>query len=165
MGSLPSSYLSLPLGAHHGSMAVWDDIEERFRKRLTLWKRQYISKGGKITLIRSTLSCLPMYFMSLFRFPRRVRLRLDRIQRDFLWSGSDLDKKPHLVNLSTVCIDKKEGALGVKSLSILNWALLCKWIWRFANERDALWWDVISSKFGEEEEYSRAFRDAYGCGV
>ena len=36
------------------------------------------------------------------------------------------------------------GGLGVKSLSILNRALLCKWISRFANERDALWWDVIS---------------------
>ena len=50
------SYLGLPLGTHHGSVAVWDGIEERFRKRLTLCKRQYISKGGRIRLIRSTLS-------------------------------------------------------------------------------------------------------------
>ena len=84
VGTLPSSYLGLPLGAPYNSVTVWDGIEERFRKRLALWKRQYISKGGRITLIRSTLSSLPIYFMSLFRMPRRVRLRLEQIQRGFL---------------------------------------------------------------------------------
>ena len=39
VGALPSSYLGLPLGAQHKSVAVWDVIEERFRKRLSLWKR------------------------------------------------------------------------------------------------------------------------------
>ena len=82
--------------------------------------------------------------MSLFRLPRRVRLKLDQIQGDILWGGGDLIKKPHLVNWSTVCTNKKGGDVGVKSLFILNRALLCKWSWRFANERDALWWDVIS---------------------
>ena len=43
VGALPPSYLGLPLGAPHNSVDVWDGIEERFRKRLTLWKRQYIS--------------------------------------------------------------------------------------------------------------------------
>ena len=33
-------------------------------------------------------------------------------------------------------------------------------------KRDALWWDVISSKFGGEGGWcSRAFRGAYGCEV
>ena len=46
VGSLPSTYLGLPLGAPHNSMVVWNAIEKRFRKRLALWKRQYFSKGG-----------------------------------------------------------------------------------------------------------------------
>ena len=76
--------------------------------------------------------------MSLFRMPRRVRLRLEQIQRGFLWGGLNLEKKPHLVKWSTVCSDRKMGGLGIKSLAILNKAMLCKWIWRFANERDSL---------------------------
>ena len=44
VGSLPASYLGLPLGAPHNSIVVWDPIKERFRKRLALWKRQFISK-------------------------------------------------------------------------------------------------------------------------
>ena len=98
VGSLPTTYLGLPLGAPHRAMGVWDTIEERFRKRLASWKRQYISKGGKLTLIRSTLSSLPIYFLSLYRMPKLVRSRLEKIQRDFLWGGSNLEWKPHLVN-------------------------------------------------------------------
>ena len=79
VGSLPTSYLGLLLGAPHNSIAVWDPIEERFRKRLALWKRQFISKGGRTTLIRSTLSSMPIYFMCLLRLPRIVKTRLERV--------------------------------------------------------------------------------------
>ena len=48
---LPTMYLGLPLGASHKSVGMWDPIEERFRKRLATWKCQYISKGGRVTLI------------------------------------------------------------------------------------------------------------------
>ena len=56
------------------------------------------SKGGRLTLIRSTLSSMPIYFMSLFRIPRIVILRLEKIQGDFFWGGENLEQKTHLVN-------------------------------------------------------------------
>ena len=46
VGNLPSTYLGMPLGAPFKSVGAWDGVEERFRKRLVMWKRQYISKGG-----------------------------------------------------------------------------------------------------------------------
>ena len=36
VGRLPTSYLGLPLGANHKSVAIWDGVEERFRKRLAM---------------------------------------------------------------------------------------------------------------------------------
>ena len=87
VGSLPTSYLGLPLGAKHKAIGVCDSVEERFRKRLASWKIQYISKGGRVTLIRSTLSSLPNYHLSLFRMPEKVCARLERIQRQFIWGG------------------------------------------------------------------------------
>ena len=49
-----------------------------------------------------------------------------------------------------MCLSKKKRGLGVKCLSTLNKALLCKWNWWFANEREALWNQVIRGKYGEE---------------
>ena len=39
VGALPSSYLGLPLGALFRSVVAWDGVEERFRKKLYMWKR------------------------------------------------------------------------------------------------------------------------------
>ena len=150
IGSLPSSYLGLPLGASHKALGVWDTVEDKFRKRLASWKSQYISKAGRLTLIQSTLSSLPIYCLSLFRMPVSICSRLEKIQREYLWGGGSLVKKTHLVNWKTVCTEKKKGGLGLRRFSILNKALLCKWCWRFANERESLWRKVIRSKFGED---------------
>ena len=76
--SLPSTYLGLPLGAPYKSSRVWAGVEKRFKKRLALWKRKYLPKGGRQTLIKSILSSLPIYFMSLFVIPKRVVARLEK---------------------------------------------------------------------------------------
>ncbi|RVW76360.1 putative ribonuclease H protein [Vitis vinifera] len=81
----------------------------------------------------------------------KSEVRLEKIQRDFLWGGGTLAHKPHLVRWNLVCLEKRKGGLGVRNLSLMNNALLCKWNWRFANERDALWRSVISLKYGVEE--------------
>ena len=54
-GTLPTTYLGLPLGASQKLVGIWDPIEERFGRRLAVWKCQYIFKGGRVTLIRSIL--------------------------------------------------------------------------------------------------------------
>ena len=82
--NLLPTYLRLPLGASYKSKIVWDGVEERFRKSLALWKRQYISKCGRLTLIRSILMTLPFYLLFILPLPRKVRLRIDQIQINFL---------------------------------------------------------------------------------
>ncbi|RVW23965.1 hypothetical protein CK203_092088 [Vitis vinifera] len=52
--------------------------------------------------------------MSLMRMPRVVKLRLEKIQRDFLWGGGALEKRPHLVKWAVVCSHKKKGGLGLE---------------------------------------------------
>jgi hypothetical protein len=66
VSSLPMKYLGLPLGALFKAKSIWDDIIEKIEHRLAGWKMMYLSKGGRVTLIKSTLSNLPTYFMSLF---------------------------------------------------------------------------------------------------
>ena len=78
-----------------------------------------------------------------------------------------LKKKPHPVKWASVCSEKKKGGLGLRKLSRLNKALLCKWSWRFANERNALWRKVVSSKYGESFGgwHTCDFRGGFGVGL
>ena len=91
-GSLPTTYLGLPLGATHKSMVVWDGVEERPRKRLACWKRSYLSKGGRITLIRNTLSSMPIYHMSLVRMPKSWLIVLRRSRDTSCGEGEPLTR-------------------------------------------------------------------------
>ena len=45
VGSLPSQYLGLPLGAPNRARSMWDGVEERVRRRLALWKRLHFQRG------------------------------------------------------------------------------------------------------------------------
>ena len=79
VGELPTTYLGLLLGERGNTAKVWGGVEEKFRKKLAWWKSNYISKGDRLTLIKSTLSNIPTYLMSLFHFPRGVKFRLEKI--------------------------------------------------------------------------------------
>ena len=111
VGQLLAIYLGLPLGAPNKAYSVWDGVEERVRRRLALWKCQYISKGGRITLVKTTMASMPLHQMSLFHMPKTVARRLEKLQRDFLWGGGNLEKKAHLVDWEVACADKEKGGL------------------------------------------------------
>ena len=66
VGSLPMIYLGMPLGASHKSPTVWNPIWEKFKRKLAGWKKMYLSKGRRLTLLKSTLSSLPTYFFSFY---------------------------------------------------------------------------------------------------
>jgi len=75
--SLPLKYLGIPLGASYKAKSIWDVIVEKMERRLAGWKRMYLSKGDRFTLIKSTFSNLPTYFLSLFTIPASVANRFD----------------------------------------------------------------------------------------
>uniref|UniRef100_A0A2N9HE33 Uncharacterized protein n=1 Tax=Fagus sylvatica TaxID=28930 RepID=A0A2N9HE33_FAGSY len=148
---LPINYLGLPLGAKAKSKAIWDPILEKMERKLAGWQRMYLSKGGRVTLIKSTLSSLPTYYLSLFPIPSSVALRIDKIQRDFLWGGIGDGKRFHLINWHQVCQPLKFGGLGFRNIRIFNQALLGKWLWRYGTETDAFWRSIIFSKYGDPQ--------------
>ena len=56
-----------------------------------MWKRHYISKGGRITLMWSMMASIPIYLMSLLPISILVRMRIEQIQRDSLKGGGTLE--------------------------------------------------------------------------
>ncbi|KAE8709396.1 hypothetical protein F3Y22_tig00110332pilonHSYRG01437 [Hibiscus syriacus] len=146
VGSFPSEYLGLPLGPHRNSNILWDPVVQSFYKRLAGWKGSSLSLAGRLVLIKSVLCSLPIYFLSMFKVPASVYKTLI-LSCQFLWGGGDGRKRIHWVSWSDVCKPKIEGGLGVPNLKVVNRALMEKWAWRFAIEREAVWRELLCIKY------------------
>ena len=85
---------------------------ERVDNKLALWKANYLSIEGNVTLIKSVLSNLPVYFIYILKCLVSVVKRIEKLQRDFLWHGRNNVKKFHLVDWASICKPKLEGGLG-----------------------------------------------------
>jgi hypothetical protein len=82
-GEYPFRYLGIPM--HHRQLlnSEWRKVEERFQKKLSCWKAKYLSYGGRLVLLNSVLSSLPMFMMSFFEIPKGVLKNLDHFRSRF----------------------------------------------------------------------------------
>ncbi|XP_028108106.1 uncharacterized protein LOC114306978 [Camellia sinensis] len=152
VSSLPINYLGMPLGANPKRVSTWEPIINKVKKRIVSWKKRYLSLGGRITLIKSVLSSLPIYYMSLFKIPTQVANLIEKYQRSFLWGDSDVKRKLHLLNWEACSVSKHFRGLGFRKTKEGNDTLLCKWWWRFATEKSSLWRKVLCAKNNVNED-------------
>ncbi|GKV02363.1 hypothetical protein SLEP1_g14810 [Rubroshorea leprosula] len=88
-GSIPFTYLGMPVRDAMGRRKAWIPIIENFNKKLAVWKAKCLSIGGRVTLLSSVLSTLPIYFMFIFKIPKIVLHELVCLQRKFLWGYTE----------------------------------------------------------------------------
>ena len=95
-------------------------------KKLTTWKANNLLLGGQVTLIRSVLSSLPIFYMPIFKCAASIANRIEKLQQDFLWNGKSMEKKFHLVDWKTICKLKLVVGLGFRLVRLMNQASLGK---------------------------------------
>ncbi|KAI7979697.1 putative ribonuclease H protein, partial [Camellia lanceoleosa] len=94
------------IGVEDGLRSTWKPVLDKFKQKLASWKRRLLSFAGRLTLIKSVMSNLPIYYLSLFRIPTGVAKEIERMQSSFLWGGSDLRRKIHMVRWDVVTKNK-----------------------------------------------------------
>nr|GEZ50399.1 GDSL esterase/lipase At3g48460-like [Tanacetum cinerariifolium] len=57
-GSLPFTYLGLPISSNMNLISNWQPLIDRFQSRLSSWKANMLSIGGRLTLIKAVLDSL-----------------------------------------------------------------------------------------------------------
>ena len=130
VGSLPTTYLGLLLGAPHKSYRVWEGVEEHFQKRLALWKKQNLSKNGRHTLIKNILSSLPIYFMFLLSNPKEGSCETKKDSKGFSLGREGFDLQASFAELVCLLHGKtKKRVWASKTYPSLIRLYLGKWSW------------------------------------
>lgn len=84
------------------------------KKRLSDWTAKTISFGGRLTLIKSVLGSLALYYLSIYRAPLCVINSLESIHRNFFWGGSGgVLKGNKLVWVEWDCVLSSYGVEGL----------------------------------------------------
>jgi hypothetical protein len=69
-----------------------------------------------LALIKSSLTNLPTYYLTLFPMPIGVANQIEKLQGDFLWGGVGDKIKFHLVRCFKICSPICSGGLRVRNL-------------------------------------------------
>lgn len=142
LGTLPFTYLGLPLGITHPKVVDFSPLTDRIERRLTT-SSSFLSYGDRLTLVNSVLSSLPTYYMCTLSLPLSVIDSIDRARRHCLWRGNDLNSSKSLAAWSKVCKLKDKGGLGVIDLKVQNKALLMKHLHKFFGRANIPWVNLI----------------------
>nr|GFC92783.1 RNA-directed DNA polymerase, eukaryota, reverse transcriptase zinc-binding domain protein [Tanacetum cinerariifolium] len=141
--------LGLKVGGVMSRVDAWKEVINKVKSRLSKWKMKSLSIGGRLTLIKSVLGSLPIYYMYVYRVPKGVIQELETIRSHFFNGCDTSSKKASWVRWSTVLTSKNKGGLGVASMFALNRGLMLKWMWRFFTQKNSLWANVIKAIHGK----------------
>lgn len=87
LAPFPVRYLGIPLALRKPSPEAFDCLVDKIADRLPSWKAGMMTKAGRLTLIKSALSAMPLHQLTVLGLYRKVQKRVEKIMRSFLWSG------------------------------------------------------------------------------
>ena len=100
------------------------DIIGKLKAKIALWGGHWLTKAGKLILIKSILSTLPIYQSSLLLAPKNIMDQISKLLGDFLWrDGKQNQNRMHLVKWEIVKIHVLEGGLQIRDLGLSNLAM------------------------------------------
>nr|GEU77674.1 RNA-directed DNA polymerase, eukaryota [Tanacetum cinerariifolium] len=147
--SSPFTYLGVKVGMDFSRRKSWDEVIGKISTRLSKWKIKTLSVGGRLTLIKSVLTSLPLYHMSLYKALLGVLHDLETLRRKFFNGIDKNERKVSLIGWNKILASKQKGGLGVSSFYALNRSLLFKWVWRFLSQDTSLLHRLITSLYGK----------------
>ncbi|GJR66845.1 RNA-directed DNA polymerase, eukaryota, reverse transcriptase zinc-binding domain protein [Tanacetum coccineum] len=147
-GNMPFTYLGMPVGCNMKRIKFWEVIEEKLTKRLGNWNAKTLSFGGRLTLVKSVLSSLPLYYFSLFRALMGVLKKLESMRQRFFWGKNDECKNTAWVKWDLALNKANLGGLNIGSLKASNWALLDEGLFMSFESRSnrlsrSIWGDIV----------------------
>jgi hypothetical protein len=92
---LPMKYLGVPIDNKKLCKSLWDPIVGKIENKLGSWQGRFLSLGGRLVLINSSLTNVPLYMLSLYKCPKVVL-------KKWISSGKDYYGREVMIRKNTI---------------------------------------------------------------
>jgi hypothetical protein len=143
VGDFSIKYLGIPL---HYQKLRREDLQpliDKIIKRIAGWRGKLLTRAGRMILIKTYIASIPIYMLSLFKFPSWVVDIINSHMANCFWDEYEGHKKLHLANWHLIYMKKEYGGLGIPDLKDLNLCLLGSWVKRFIKNEGKLWRGIV----------------------
>jgi hypothetical protein len=89
ISTFPSTYLGLALHIKKLPKALLQVVIQKIANRMPRSKRNFLTYPGRETLVKSILTAMPTFFLTMFKMPKWGFAKIDKFCRSFLWRGKD----------------------------------------------------------------------------
>nr|GEW68871.1 RNA-directed DNA polymerase, eukaryota [Tanacetum cinerariifolium] len=110
--TMPFNYLGVKVGAHSSRSSSWEEVIAKLFSRLSKWKLKTLSIGGRLTLIKSVLSSMPLYHKSIYKVPLGVLNKMESLRRNFFNGVDNKERKLFMIGWKKVLASKNKRGLG-----------------------------------------------------
>jgi len=149
-------YLGLPTILGRSKKVVLASIKERVWKKLWGYKERLLSNPGKEVILKAVAQAIPIYAMSVFKFPESLLDEIHFIFSKFWWGSTDTRRRIHWRCWEDLCLPKALGGMVFRNLKNFNDALLAKQCWRLLKEEDSILHKVFKAKYFPKSSFLEA---------
>lgn len=140
---MKEKYLGLPAMWEKSKCQALDFIKERIVSKTEAWRQKLLSQAGREALIKSVLSAIPAYSMTILKYPKSFCAQLNAMLSSFWWGSKQEGKSMVWMSWMKAWRSNFHGGMGFRELEKFNLACLAKQSWRLLHNPYALWAKVI----------------------
>jgi hypothetical protein len=138
--TFPMKYLGLPLSVTRLKRIHFQPLEDKVAAKLIPWIGKHTTMAGRATLVKSVLTSIAIYYITVLNVPIEVLMKIDSIRRAFLWAACEkVTGGKCKVNWEMVCKPKVYGGLGILNLTKFASALRMRWLWHEWKDETKPW--------------------------
>jgi len=83
VGTIPFLYFGLPIGCDPRRLAFREPLMSTIKTRLSKWQSHFLSFGGRLILLKSLLTSLPVHALSFFKALSGIISSIETLFKNF----------------------------------------------------------------------------------
>ncbi|KAL0288419.1 UNVERIFIED_CONTAM: hypothetical protein Sangu_2659800 [Sesamum angustifolium] len=143
---LPITCLGAPLHKGHKKKILFEPLIDKIRNKISGWEHRHLSQGGRLQLIKSVLSSMPIYLLQVLSPPAGTLQKIEQLFAKVFWGSTTDHKKIHWTKWAYIYYPCEERGLRIRNIRDTVIAFSHKLWWRL-RQNNTLWASFTISKY------------------